>query len=149
MAEYNDPKEALQTHDENGFRVSDHDPKLRFPTDATLKALTLKLNEHAESHVRKACPVGSECDLCFFTKACLESKEIDRYVKRLGSGMLGPLATALIDYSHFFVVMSFMLLLGLEVNKGVKTADEVTAEVEALNNLLRITGTKSEMEHES
>jgi hypothetical protein len=146
---YNNPEDSLKTHEEAGFRISDHDANLRFPTDETWDSLVKRLNEFAEGHVLKACPGGSECEICFFVKAATESNALNKYIQKLGTGMLGPIFMTLVEYNTFFTVMVFMLFIGMESGKA-KTPDAVKSEVDALKNLfLMPEKTNPEMEDKS
>jgi hypothetical protein len=130
--EYRDPREALTTREENGFRVSVHDETHRFPSDAALKEAIAKINDVATNHKMRPCPAGQECVICFLTKASAESQLLEVYAEAMFHKVLGKRAHEIAEYQDFFSVAFFFLMIGMEVMKG---QGNQTAEIEMLNKL--------------
>lgn len=145
--EYKDPKEALKTREENGFRIALNDDTFRFPSEATLKAAIEKLNEMTTNHELKPCPAGQECRLCFLTKASAESKVLEAYGEKTFHALLGPLAHVMVAYETYFAMLFFFYMIGEAANQG--NATNSAAEIEALNKMFGLENNSAEGDKKS
>jgi hypothetical protein len=132
---YKDKSNALKTHDDGGFRIADHDPSLRFPTEDTLKTAIDHINAFAQGHELRPCPVGSECAVCFMTKASAESDLFTEYVEQAFARALGPLGMVMGDLNTFYSHLLFTVMLGMELSKMAATSVKEIADLERLFKL--------------
>lgn len=133
--EYKNPADKIKAHDDNGYRVSNVNPDFKFPTDASLKAALMRINELAQNHAMKPCPNGDECLVCFMTKASAESDLLENFGEQFFHELLGPMAHAFVSYPKFHSLIFVTLWMGMEI---AKSAGDVTKEVDSLKKMFEL-----------
>jgi hypothetical protein len=122
-------EDDLKTRVEDGYRVSESCPNLRFPTDDLLQSTVEKYKNEVNGHGKTPCAPDSDCEVCFNIRAVAESELFLKFVDTTFYNAFGPLALigGANTFKEYYTTMYMMFWLGRNFANGnpVKAKEEV------------------------